>query len=340
MRSPNTKFALRVSAVLAGLGLGSQAIAYPLPQDFKIKFDNVEYIKVDPELGSSGITTPGGVNINNRVEDNWALFRITSIIDNSNGSVVWSSGDSGQYLSGLFWGVSVYSAAKVDNDFDGDTDDIRLHNGAASYFADGTTPVPDLDGDGAPDIGLAIFLHNSDTYATAIQNGPSALDISSTALLDKIPDYAGITDGTLQALFDITSGAASKFAFEPSSNPLPDIDVSLALNGFPTTGNGSFYANMVKPDGSGDYVPDSDAYNSPFDKLVLDGITTGIDGPRDLKGQFNFRPHPDQGNPDYGWDSNSEDPLFGKAVPEPATLSLLGIGLLGAAARSRRQILG
>lgn len=94
----------------------------------------------------------------------------------------------------------------------------------------------------------------------------------------------------------------------------------------PFTGKGSFYISLT----GGDYY---DLFNS-------DGFGGGLDDSgntipiSDLWAQF------DSTSPTYyDWLASSEDPVRGTAVPEPATMLLLGSGLLGLAVLGRKKLI-
>jgi len=372
--------ATKVNRFLAGtagaivLALGaSSAQAYSFPQNWEIKFNNFEQFFAPPiiDVDGNGFPDVGAVGTEaGTVEDGWGIFRITSIIDRTDNSVVFSDGGAGQFLYGIFWGFDTQNYRQNDNDGNTFVDTLLIDQFPASTFIDSDptsatfgldtgTAVPDLDGDGMPDAGLAVFLNTgADTFTAA--GGPGTRDLSSLA--DGIPDYAGVTCGdgdgngvcddgddyALQALFQVETGFATSEigTAVPFTPPFPIARASATVDEFGLGGNpagtiltgvADGFLDLVNPDRSASYdgtLP----YGTPFDNIILDSRTTSLPGVlRDASFKFNVRQHPDQGLPNFGWTFNSEDPVIGAAIPEPATVALLGLGLLGFGAARRRN---
>jgi len=365
--------ATKVNRFLAGtagaivLALGaSSAQAYSFPQNWEIKFNNFEQFFAPPiiDVDGNGFPDVGAVGTEaGTVEDGWGIFRITSIIDRTDNSVVFSDGGAGQFLYGIFWGFDTQNYAQLDNNVNGLVDTLAIDQFPASTFIDPVTgldtaiSVPDLDGDALPDAGLAVFLNTgADTFTAA--GGPTLRDL--TSLADGIPDYAGVTcadantnglcddgdDYALQALFQVETGfATSEIGALPFTAPFPVARATTFVEetgpaippGTILTGVADGFLDLVNPDRSASYdgtLP----YGTPFDNIILDSRTTSLPGVlRDASFKFNVRQHPDQGLPNFGWTFNSEDPVIGAAIPEPATVALLGLGLLGFGAARRRN---
>jgi hypothetical protein len=356
-----------LSAAVAGAlaTAASGAYAYSLPSDWKIKFGNFETF-TQPDFSALspaclGVGALCGTEAGT-VEDGWGIFRITTIENDPAGPVVWSDGDGGQHLYGIFWGFDTGNWSLTDPDVDGIPDTANLDQHDATLFTDGLTAIPDLDGDGSPDAGLAIFLGSADTFAAAEVNGPGARDL--TSLADGVPDFAGITcadgnadgvcndgdDYALQAIFQMATGqAASCIAGGilgcPAGQGLPVARASTTLTtsgplvGTIDTGVADGFLDLVNKDLTASYDGTS-PYTTPFDNVVLDSVPTNILGLlRDADFKFNVSRHPSPGDPNNGWTFNSEDPVLGHAVPEPSILALLGLGFtgLGFAQRMRRK---
>jgi hypothetical protein len=138
--------------------------------------------------------------------------------------------------------------------------------------------------------------------------------------------YSTISGGTLYLTMDFASGC------DPA-NPLFTICGQTQTTTFPFTGHSSSFMNVTGGPAGPQY--DTNGINSPF-------------GPRDFSITNNFCPNGEAGcqgqngpeNAIGDWQFLSEDPVVGnvRAVPEPGTLALLGLGLLGAVAlRGRKQ---
>jgi hypothetical protein len=128
--------------------------------------------------------------------------------------------------------------------------------------------------------------------------------------------YDGITGGELALELELASGIVA------------DPDVTLAAtftdDEFPPTGKASAYYNVVGGALASKF--DTDTIDTPF-------------GTRDLFAQNDFCPN---GVPSCGvqvgdWQMLSNDPIRGYVIPEPGTLAVLGIGLLGLGVAVRRR---
>jgi hypothetical protein len=309
-----------LALALSMAGASGAASAYTLPQFFSQKFNNFEVVTPEPVAWNPAGNSVQNFVANNTVEDNWAVFQMTSIIDRTTNQVVWSSGQNNEYLTGILWGIATTDTTASDTDLDLAPDTFKSRNNAGTHFVGGGTPMTDLTGDGTPDAGIAIYLQKStDPGYTAFDPsaGPAGRCITVACLADGIPDYASVTDGALQALFALTTGIANPLVAGSGLTPVTLVDADSAT--VPFTGKGAGYADLVNPG----------TYGSPYDYLVT-GSQTSLFGGRDIYYQFNLRAHPDQNLPNYGWSLNSEDPVFGQVVvPEPGTLSLMALSLLG-----------
>lgn len=132
--------------------------------------------------------------------------------------------------------------------------------------------------------------------------------------------YPTVTDGS--SFLTLAFGTGIKFgnAFVGDDHIVYDNNLDGTTS--PFTGDGAFYLNVI----GGDYAP---MFNSDYYALVDDSGATHY---RDFFGQF------DTTTTGAGkWLVKSEDPIGGKAVPEPTSMLLFGVGLLGIGAIRRKR---
>lgn len=158
---------------------------------------------------------------------------------------------------------------------------------------------------------IDVYLDNTPDYTPA--GGPGARGVG-------LNNYPTVTDGSLFLGLDLVPGI--KFG---NGNLLDDhitYDNILSSTNTPFTGDGAFYGDVTG--GAYGYLFDSNAYTLVDDSLVQHNA--------DVFGQF------DATAPGaFGWLVNSQDPIGARMLPEPSTMLLFGMGIVGLATRIRRK---
>lgn len=169
---------------------------------------------------------------------------------------------------------------------------------------------------------------------------PDALNVQSLTAdidvyLDSSPDftpvggplarigstYPGATDGSL--FLKLKVGPGIKFGNGIIADDHIGYDDNIDFSTSPFTGDGAFYADVTGGSHAG-------LFDSNVHCLTDDSGATVC---RDFFGQFDTTY-----KTAFGWPLVSEDPLSGHAVPEPASMLLLGSGFIGmVGARLRKK---
>ncbi|MDD5153227.1 MAG: PEP-CTERM sorting domain-containing protein [Desulfovibrionales bacterium] len=295
-----------VALVLSTVLSWSIAFAIPgLPAMYKMKFEDFEWI-------SPTVIGPGQ-DLANGVEDNWGIFKVTSIIDRLATTTTWSDGGGGYQITGIFYNI--------------DIDDVDPKGAGFTINSTNRIIQPQLD--------LYIQKAGEPGYTSfSPTGGPAARTGLNT--------YPTVTDGTLLVSARFMPGILPVAFVAPYADVAPfdplDTVINLDIDGLtsPFTGDGAGYLDVIPGSGAWASYMDTDSF-----KLFLDSNNDGVpDMPvsRDMFFEFDIRPHPDTGLPNWEWIANSEDPVIGYAVPEPCTLLLLGTGLIGLGRYGRKKL--
>jgi PEP-CTERM motif len=143
-------------------------------------------------------------------------------------------------------------------------------------------------------------------------------------------EFTGITDiGTPIMKWTMDTGAPNA---APSADLLPYDELltqlfqTVSATSLPATGSGEFYASCVLFGGT-----DECAQYNTNSFITGSGVLADFFGGFHLRLQTAFDPHHED------WEGVIFDPVITNAIPEPTTLALLGLGMLGAGLLRRRK---
>jgi hypothetical protein len=225
-------------------------------------------------------------------DENYGILKISSITDPNSGNTLWSDGDAGAELTGVFNGITVKTisgaAPSLVVDSTGGTGNIYINDfgtfGGVGGFGQGTGGYVAAGG------GCA----TGDLCYNGISNGGGGLFLSfDWVAVGLVADGTITVSGTFNSLTTPLTGTAQGY-----------VDVTGGL------------------------------YGSMFD-------TNGQLGGSDLFVQNDYCTNGQTGcvNPAVGdWQLRSNDPIRGRVtIPEPATVTLMGLGLMGMGFGARRR---
>lgn len=311
------KFLLLLCSVLLLGGFASHAFAFSLggwQGGIEIDFDGWSDSALfdasnDPTKLSSD--NSGAIGYADGDEDVWVIGQLNSF-ERSSGGVIWSNGDGNEWLTGI-----IYNVDDIDDSGPGLS---------VAYLSSGLNGTQSW-ADGK--IRMDIYLTSSPTDPFAL--GATTLRTGSAGEL-----YPTVTDGALFLALEFdTDFFAHYLGFSGGVEADAQLYQTYDVNG--NSGAGQFFASVVG--GAYDWMFDTNGYTSPND-----GTTTA-----DILGNFRYDAQDIDADPDgsggadisygdKGWDFELEDPLRGNTVvPEPTTMLMLGIGLIGIAAIGRRK---
>jgi hypothetical protein len=245
------------------------------------------------------------------------LIRVDQIFNNDTGNTVFST-NPGEELVGYFTGLTVQSITEAP--------------GAPFSFTGGeiflyTDTTPDFNPSKDPTVGSGAANLASDSPGVS-NIAPDAAPTDQAPLLSGAAG-AGVTDGTLWAhiVFDAGISLADPTA-TLAGGIRPVVAVDDGLGSPALQGDGSGFMSIVAGSAYDQY--NTNGYNGGLSDFRLDNTFFITNGPAAV-GPVSFD------NTTNGWDTHSDDPVKALAIPEPATIGLMGMGLFGIGVLQRRR---
>lgn len=289
-------------AMLLVFGLSSMALAVPYMPPLGplfLKFNNVEQLSP-----TEAIVAPSGMT-----ETNWGVFDITSI----------STGDISTNPQNFPSDTMVWSQLTSTGEITGIFGNIQLHSIVGSTFNSK---------------GGSLYLYWDDTPDAALATAlPSERGFYSGGDFD-FKNFAADPNDTFLAQIDFMPGAIVDWITDPTKN------ITITGTSIPTAGGFTGIANSFGnvADVNNDGVIDSadGLWATLLDSNYFD--TEWGRNTADLKFRNIY-----ENSGAHSWDAtnifgaDSTDPARAYGVPEPATMLLLGTGLIGLAGFGRKK---